>query len=394
MRVCFVSFEYPPNILGGAGTYAETLVKGLRRRGVDTFVISKGNQHDKDQRTFRVPTSNSLYWRRLFFIEPAMSLFHKLNSRYKFDLVHFNEPHVILEKPKLPTVCTLHSTQINEIKLKLVGRGTLKRVADIKDFILKGSMGSIFDILTAHAVDKIICPSGNLADLIRSYCLVDARKTLVIPNGIDLESFSNTKPEDVSACLKKYGLEESNYILFVGRLSVLKGAQFAIEAFKSIRMEHPNLKMAIVGKGDFENHLRDLARGIKNLVFTGYVSSLKIRKTLYENSLLVVVPSLYEALPMVVLEAMACGKAVVASNVGGIPLVVRNGESGFLAKPGDSKDLERLINILCEDSKLRESMGSFGRRLVEKEFSVDRMVDRTLKVYESLCWSDLKRDAG
>jgi glycosyltransferase involved in cell wall biosynthesis len=142
--------------------------------------------------------------------------------------------------------------------------------------------------------------------------------------------------------------------------------------------------MAIVGRGDFEGSLRNLAREIRNIVFTGYVSSLNVRKVLYENSLLVVVPSIYEALPMVVLEAMACSKAVVASNVGGIPLLVRNGKNGFLAKPGDTEDLGKFVNILCEDRKLRERMGSLGRELVEKEFSLERMVDRTLKVYESL----------
>jgi glycosyltransferase involved in cell wall biosynthesis len=383
MRVCFISFEYPPNILGGAGTYAETLVKGLRRRGVDVFVISKGNRHDEHQKTFRVPTSNSLYWRRLFFIEPALTLFHRLNSRYKFDLVHFNEPHIIPRKPKLPTVCTLHSTQANEIKLKLATAGTLKTRVDIKDLILKGSVGSIFDVFTARAADKIICPSPSLAALIRFYCFVDEQKILVIPNGIDLESFGRTKLEDASSRLKEYGLEENHYVLFVGRLGVLKGAQYAIEAFKNISREHPNLKMAIVGKGDFEDSLRYLARGMKNIVFTGYVRSLKTRKMLYQNSLLVVVPSLYEAFPMVILEAMACSKAVIASNVGGIPLLVRNGKSGFLTRPGDPEDFERFINILYEDRKLRESMGLLGRELVEKEFSVECMVDRTLKVYDS-----------
>jgi glycosyltransferase involved in cell wall biosynthesis len=383
MRVCFISFEFPPHILGGAGTYAETLVKGLRRKGVDVFVISKGNQHDEHQRTYRVPSSDSLYWRRLFFIEPAMSLFHKLNSRFKFDLVHFNEPHVILEKPKLPTVCTLHSTQVNEIKIKLASAKTLKTKVGVKDLILKGSVGSILDVFAAHAVDKIICPSSSLAALIKSYCLVDERKTLVIPNGIDLESFRKAKYEDPSACLKEYGLEEGNYVLFMGRLGVLKGVQYTIEAFKGISRKHPNLRLVIVGRGDFEGYLRNLAQGMENIVFTGYVSSLEVRKILYENSLFVVVPSLYEALPMVVLEAMACSKAVIASNVGGIPLLVKNGKNGFLANPGDPKDLERLITILYEDQKLRENMGSLGRKLAEKEFSVDRMVDRTLAVYDS-----------
>jgi glycosyltransferase involved in cell wall biosynthesis len=385
MRVCFISFEYPPNILGGAGTYAETLVKGLRRRGVDVFVISKGDGHDERRRIFRVPTSNSVYWRRLFFMESAITLFHKLNDRYKFDLVHFNEPHVILKKPKLPTVCTLHSTQVNEIELKLASAGTLKTHVDITDFILKGSVGSIFDIFTAHAADKIICPSPSLAALIKSYCFVDERKTQVIPNGIDLKLFNKTNHEDASACLKEFGLEEDNYVLFVGRLGVLKGVQYAIQAFKEISRANPNLKMAIVGEGDFEGSLQNLARGIRGIVFTGYISSLKVRKTLYENSLLVLVPSLYEALPMVVLEAMACSKAVIASNVGGIPLLVRNGKNGFLAKPGDSEDIERFVNILCDDQKLRERMGALGREMIEKEFTVDQMVDRTLEVYEALC---------
>lgn len=387
MRVCFISFEYPPNILGGAGTYAETLVNGLRRRGVDVFVITRGNGHNENQRVFRVPTSDSIYWRRLFFMKFAVTLFHKLNDRYKFDLVHFNEPHVILGKPKIPTVCTLHSTQVNEIKLKLASAEMLKTKVDIKDLVLKGSIGSIFDFFTAHAVDEIICPSSNLAALIRSYCFVDERRTHVIPNGIDLELFNPAKYEDASSYLKEFGLEGGNYVLFVGRLSVLKGVQYAIEAFKGISKENPILKMVIVGRGDFEESLRNLARGTRNIVFIGFVDSLKVKRILYENSLLVVVPSLYEALPMVVLEAMACGKALVASNVGGIPQLVIDGKNGFLAKPGDSQDIERLVSILCEDRRLRESMGALGREMIEKEFNVDQMVDRTLRVYESLLQS-------
>jgi glycosyltransferase involved in cell wall biosynthesis len=383
LRVCFISFEYPPNILGGAGTYAETLVTGLRRRGVDTFVISKGNQHDNDHRTFRVPASNSVYWRRLFFMEPAMGLFRKLNSRYKFDLIHFNEPHVILEKPKLPTVCTLHSNQMNEIKLKLAGAGTLKTVGDIKDLILKSSIGSILDVFTARMADKIICPSPHLTELIKSYCLVGDGKVCCILNGMDFEAFDKIDDEP-DKILKKYDLKKDNYVLFVGRLSVLKGVQYLVDAFKVIKKDYTNLKLVIVGAGDFEGYLRNLSRGIAGIVFTGYIDSFNARKILYKNSAFVVVPSLYEALPTVVLEAMACGKAVVASGVGGIPLLVRHGQNGFLTKPGDSEGLEKFIRFLLENANLRENMGAVSRKLAEKEFSVNRMVCDTLKVYESL----------
>jgi glycosyltransferase involved in cell wall biosynthesis len=88
---------------------------------------------------------------------------------------------------------------------------------------------------------------------------------------------------------------------------------------------------------------------------------------------------------MVVLEAMACSKAVIATNLGGIPTLIKHGKNGFLAKPRDSNDLEGFIRILYNDENLRKSMSSFGRSLAEKEFTIDKMVDKTLKVYESLC---------
>jgi 1,4-alpha-glucan branching enzyme len=383
MRVCFTSFEYPPNILGGAGTYAETIVDGLRRRGVDVFVITRGNWKHSDRKTFRVPTSNVPYWRRLFFMKPALSMLRELNKLLKFDLVHFNEPHIILGKINLPTVCTVHSTQVNEIKLKLANPRSLETATDIRDLILKGSVGSICDVLTAHATDKIICPSPHLGRLIRSYCLVDENKIRVIPNGIDLESISKIKDYDTSV-LSKYDLERDKYVLFIGRLSLLKGAQYLIKAFSSIKKEYSKLKLVIVGTGDFENYLRDLARGIEDVVFTGYVDSLADKKLLYENCLAVAVPSLYEGLPMVVLEAMAFRKAVIASDVGGMPLVIRHGRNGFLVKPGDAESLQKFVRLLYENIDLSRSMGLFGRKLVEKEFTVTKMVDQTLKVYESM----------
>jgi glycosyltransferase involved in cell wall biosynthesis len=386
MKICFVSFEYPPNVLGGAGTYAETLVKGLRRRGVDTFVISRGDQHDEHQRTFRVPTSDSVYWRRLFFIEQAMRLFHKLNNGCKFDLVHFNEPHVILERPKLPTVCTLHSTQVNEMKLKRAHSKTLNTTTDVRDLILKSSVGSLFDVFTAHATDEIICPSPHLAKLIKSYCFVDERRIHVIPNGINLEAIDKIKVHD-TGILTEYNLEKDKYVLFIGRLSVLKGVQYLIEAFRNIKKEHSDLKLVIVGTGHFENYLRNLAHGIEGVVFMGYVGSLADKKLLYENCLAVVVPSLYEGLPMVVLEAMACGRAVIGSDVGGIPVLIKHGKNGFLAKPEDSTNIEKFIRTLAEDTNLRKKMGSLGRKLVEKEFTIDKMVNKTLRVYESLVQS-------
>lgn len=383
MRVCFISFEYPPNILGGAGTYAEAIVDGLRRKGVDVFVVTRGDQNDWNQKTFRVPTSDMRYWRRLFFMKPATSLLHKLNKQLKFDLVHFNEPHIILGKLNLPTVSTVHSSQVNEIRLKLALSKVKGTTADISELILKSSVGSICDILTAHSSDGIICPSPHLKMLVQSYCFIDEHRIHFIPNGINLKAIDKVR-NYYTDVLSKYDLEKDKYVLFVGRLSLLKGAQYLVKAFRVIKKEYADLKLVIVGTGPFLSSLRNFAHGIEDVVFTGYVDSLVDKKRLYENCLAVVVPSLYEGLPMVILEAMACRKAVIASDVGGVPTLIRHGKNGFLAKPRDPKSLEKFIRILFEDANLRKNMGSFGRKLVEKEFTVDKMVDETLKVYESL----------
>lgn len=378
MRVCFISFEYPPDIIGGAGVYAELLVKGLKSHGVEVFVITRGEGNDCDRKIYRVPTRDVRYWGRLFFMKSAISLLKRLDKLWEFDVVHFNEPHIILGKPKLPTVCTFHSLRANEF----IQVSAHREAADVRDLVLKNPVGSISELFAAQMCDRIVCTPPYLARLVESYCLVDERKICIIPNGIDVEEFDRIECDD--NILGEYSLERDNYILYMGRLAPLKGVQYLIEAFGKIRKDYATVKLAIVGSGDFEYNLKNLAKGIDNVVFTGNIADLKTRKLIYENSLAVVVPSLSEGLPMVVLEAMTCGKAVIASKVGDIPLAVKHNKTGLLTEPGDSSALEKNIRILLGDAGLRRRMGSDGRELVEKGFTVDKMARETLKLYDSL----------
>jgi glycosyltransferase involved in cell wall biosynthesis len=166
----------------------------------------------------------------------------------------------------------------------------------------------------------------------------------------------------------------------------LKGIQYLIKAFQRVRKENKKVKLVIAGRGEFEPYLRKIASSISGIIFVGYVGSVITKRLLYENCLGVVVPSIYETFPMVILEAMACGKPIIASNVGGIPMLVKHGGNGFLVKPKDVGALESFIRTLLEDASLRRKMGMNGRKLVEKEFTADKMVSETLKVYESLLY--------
>lgn len=383
MNICFISFEFPPNSLtmGGAGTYASFLVRGLENTGMDVCTITTGDKTARYQKTYRISIPNIGYWRRLFFANSAINLLGTLNRRHKFDLVHFNEPHIITRSPNLPTVCTFHNTQINELKSGLK-EACLKTAESVRNVAIKNPVGHLCDVITCYMSDRIICPYSFLVRLLKHYCFVDERKIRVIPNGIDTKAFDGTNCD--TAFLGKYALEKESFVLYIGRLCSLKGVQYLIKAFKNIKKEYRKLKLVIAGSGESEHYLKKIARGTRDILFTGYVTSMKIKKGLYENCLTVVVPSIYETFPMVVLEAMTCKKPVIASNVGGIPLLVKHGKNGFLVEPQDSKGLEKFIKILYEDPDLRKRMGLFGRRLVEEEFTVDRMVSETLKVYESL----------
>jgi glycosyltransferase involved in cell wall biosynthesis len=250
--------------------------------------------------------------------------------------------------------------------------------------VLKTPVGSLFDLTTTGISDRLICPTDSLArDIMTSY-LVEAEKIRVVPNGIDLEALDKTKSSDLSV-LGNYGLQEGSYLLYVGRLSCFKGLEFLIEAFKEVKKEHTHLKLVLAGRGDFEKYLRRMAGNDGNIVFTGHIDSLPLKKLLYEASLAVVLPSTVdEVLPLMVLEAMAFGKPVVGTNVGGVPLLIRHGRSGFLVAPKNSRELAKFIKVLCEDSGLRRKMGLIGRNIVETEFTVGQMVGKTLKIYESM----------
>jgi len=385
MKICFLSFEYPPEIIGGMGTYAEHLVRGLEKKGVDIHVITRGAKTSRDHKTYRIFIPDILYWRRFFFINQAIKLFRNLNKLHRFDLIHLNGTYPIIRGLGLPIISTLHA--IPNIKQAAIGLRLLRNNAtprDIAYLLLKNPIGSIFDFTTTHLSDRIICPSPSLAREVMTYCFIDKKKISVIQNGLDLKTFDETECSDFSL-LNSYGILKDNYLLYVGRLSIIKGVQYLIEAFKIVQKKYPNLKLVIVGSGDFEQSLKKMAYNTKGILFLGYVQSIRIKKLLYDASLFVIVPSsAYEVLPTTILESMASNKPVIASNIEGNSFIVKHGKNGFLSKPRDPINLAETISILYEDSALRTRMGRQGRKLVEKEYTMEKMVNRTLKAYKSM----------
>jgi len=383
MKVCFITFEYPPKIIGGLGVYAEQLVRGLTAKNVDVTTISLGNKTEFDEKVFRIQVNDVQYWRRLFFIRTASSLFTRLNRIREFDVVHLNGAYPIRGRLGIPTVCTFHSVNFSQMQVSLRKISSMKSKEDISDLLLKDTVGYLSDIESVRVSDKIICPSPGTAMELQRWCFASAENLRIVPNGIDLAAFDSVKASDATL-LNKYGVEPENFFLFIGRLVFIKGIDTLIRAFKIVRAKHRHLKLAIVGKGPFESYLRRMAEGIPGIKFIGHVGNPVAKKLLYDNCLAIIVPSYHEVLPTVIIEAMACSKPVIATRVGGNPFMVKHEKNGFLVEAGDSEGIASFMKLLYENQSLRKDLGKFGRAFMEKTFVIERTVSETAKVYESL----------
>ena len=219
-------------------------------------------------------------------------------------------------------------------------------------------------------IDRFIAPSRFVATKLLGRGLPE-EQVAVIPNFIDSERWTPGAGDD-----------GGDYIIFSGRLSNEKGIETLVRAVAEL----PHVPLKIVGSGMLETRARQLARelGAANVEFTGFKSEKEVRR-LVQGSRFICTPSeWYENAPMTVLEAFACGRPAVASRIGGIPEMVREGETGMLAEAGDHEDLRRAISSLWDDPGLARKMGANARRLAETEYSPSAHYEKILATYQEV----------
>ncbi len=210
-------------------------------------------------------------------------------------------------------------------------------------------------------------------------------KVKVLPMGLDTNAF---KPRNIKKP-KKY--EDSIVLLFVGRLSDQKGLQYLIEAMPDVIGQSHSVKLLVIGEGSYEMPLRDAVAGshLENHVeFLGSMPSAEIQKY-YNFADIFVLPSLSnktgtEALGLSLLEAMASGCAVIGTNVGGIPFVIRNNKNGLLVEQKNPAELAKAILALLKDESKAKNMGKKAAEFARKNYSWDKISKDLMKIYEGL----------
>jgi glycosyltransferase involved in cell wall biosynthesis len=207
------------------------------------------------------------------------------------------------------------------------------------------------------------------------------RKIRVIHNGCDLERFQPGKvsPHRLRARL---GFHDTDLIMVVvGRLEPQKGHRVLLEALPTVVQQHPRARLVCVGEGALRDELEAEAerRGLSSVVrFVGYQDNVPEWMALAD---VFVLPSLFEGLPLVVIEALAAERAVVATAVDGTPEIIVDGRTGLTVPPGDARALAVALDRVLRDPELRGRLAQAGRQWVLERFTQESQVRKTQELY-------------
>jgi glycosyltransferase involved in cell wall biosynthesis len=233
-------------------------------------------------------------------------------------------------------------------------------------------------VLTRLA-DRVTAVAEPVRSFLEGTVGLPASKLITIQNGVEIHRYEAAIPYD----RKEWDLENSDVIIgCVARLSPEKGHTVLLQAFRKTISRHPQARLVLIGDGEERERLQHLAA---ELNIGHFVRFLGLRADVPEVLAacdLFTLPSIQEGFPMVILEALAAGKAVIASEVGAIPDAIRHGATGLLVPPGDADALASALCLLIEDEEVRQRLGQSGREFVREAYDFDRTVGRYDDLYQ------------
>ncbi len=379
MRVGLLTREYPPAVYGGAGVHVEFLARELRSL-VDLEVHCWGEGRSEGVLRHRS-------WPALDGANDALRTFSTdlaiaaaLEGR---ELVHSHTwyanlgGHLAKLLYGIPHVVTAHSLEpLRPWKAEQLGGGY--------------ALSSWAERTAYEAADAVIAVSGAMRDdILECYPALDPARVHVVHNGIDTALY---RPDPGTDALDRIGLDRSRpYVLFVGRITRQKGVPHLLRA---VRRVDPAAQVVLCAGApdtpeidrEFRELYEELSRVREGVHWIPQMLPRPEVIQLLTHATVFACPSVYEPLGIVNLEAMACGTAVVASRVGGIPEVVDEGGTGLLVDVDDDFEagLARALDVVLGDPGTARAMGEAGRERAVTEFGWDAVARRTAGLYEEI----------
>lgn len=250
-----------------------------------------------------------------------------------------------------------------------------KVISTIHNENIGGKLREVFMRFTDSLSTKTVVIAKSVADILLEKKVVSRKSLVVIQNGIDTTEFAAATSEEKKILRNKLNVPESTLVFIaVGRLEEQKGYKFLLESIKEIVTVKENILIFILGDGSQKDELVRMAEELKISQDIRWLGNKNNVKDYFQVSDIYVLPSLWEGLPIALLEAMSCALPVVATEVGSVGAVVDSGKSGFLVRTGDSRLFaEGIKKAIDLGEKGRLEFGQYGRRKMISSFSQEMM---------------------
>jgi len=262
----------------------------------------------------------------------------------------------------------LQSSDVLRLGMAVASAARVPMVATIHQPLLRG--WRIWRL--GRRAQRVIAVSEAVREDLVNLGGVPKEKIEVIPNGLDLKEYAPPPPRSSGPPV----------VGVIGPLEKMKGQQFFIDAAKSVLNAMRDVEIVVVGSGSEETSLRKQVRRLGIAKQVTFATDIADYRPALKAIDIFVLPSVQEGFGFTVLEAMASGKPVVASAVGGVYSLVIDGETGFLVDKGDSKAIAARVLQILRNPEMAEQMGRRAREMVEKEFDIWKVANRTIEQYK------------
>jgi glycosyltransferase involved in cell wall biosynthesis len=400
MRVCIVTVATYAHGIGGMQAHVLDLGRGLVRAGHEVEVVGSRHPdgiaetehegirwHFVDARSTRprLPMRNPA-WLRL-----SSERFARLHAERPFDIVHSESTSALglLRRGvhrRVPLAVKFHGNYLGlaqaSVRRALSTPGG--RIPEAKHLVwITGQHFVPLDTVYRFRSCEAMVPSRQQLGGTRWSYLLGRSGVHVVPNGVDATLFS---PRPQAEARTELRLDDGPLLVAAGRLNREKGFDHALRLLADLEDEFPQLRLVIVGTGEESDSLEALAADlgvISRVVFAGKQPRELMPLYLAAADVFVFPTEREEAAPLVLPEAMAAGAPVVASDIGGVTEVIGGGgEPGVLVPPGDRQALTSAVGGLLRDEGARQRLREAARARILAEYTIERMVERTLAVYE------------
>jgi glycosyltransferase involved in cell wall biosynthesis len=366
MKILITSIKYSGIV--GVLTYIEQLIKGLKAHG-----------HDVDLFVYNPYLKNQVLNRKISRSHQGIINYQAAANRLSlgnYDIVHSQGiiPTIAVSRIKpqnIPLVMSLHGA----LTFNMFFNGTLSKNSPFwhqnLDLESKAVSSSDICIVGSHWLKNV---------MINDYKLKENQQFAIVPYGIDVTDFSNKMNiiTSITRPINKF------VITCTARLVPLKGHKYLLESLAKLKLQRQDWVCWLIGDGPLRNELKQQAKRLGILEDVKFLGDQKNVPSLLKLTDLFVFPSLQDNLPYAVMEAQVAGVPVIVTDAGGIPEMVKNDETGIIVAKRDSNSLYQKINLLLDDIELRESIANHSKRFATENWSIERMLQNTMSVYDQV----------